>query len=77
MKQFNEPADALVYSMTVALGFAMLENIEYMLRYDCFSLYVRQFNAVPLHLGLAAIWGMGIAKAKFLNGEKYTRTPVP
>jgi len=68
LKDFNEPADALVYSMTVALGFAMLENIEYVPRYGFFSVYVRQFNAVPLHLGLAAIWGMGIAKAKFLNG---------
>jgi protease PrsW len=77
LKDFNEPADALVYSMTVALGFAMLENIEYVLRYGFFSLYVRQFNAVPLHLGLAAIWGMGIAKAKFLNRGKYTRTLVP
>lgn len=63
--------------MTVALGFAMLKNIEYVIRYGFLSLYVRQFNAVPLHLGLAAIWGMGIAKAKFLNGGKYARTPVP
>ncbi len=77
LKNFNEPADALVYSMTVALGFAMFENIGYMLRYGFVILYVRQFNAVPMHLGLAAIWGMGIAKAKFLNSGRYTRTLAP
>ena len=28
LKHFNEPADALIYSMTIALGFAAFENIE-------------------------------------------------
>ncbi len=77
LKQFNEPADALVYSMTVALGFAVIENIEYAIRYGSAIIYYRQFNAVPLHLGLAAIWGTGIAKAKFEHGGKYLKTILP
>ena len=27
-RDFNEPADALVYSMTVAFGFSLFENID-------------------------------------------------
>jgi len=77
MKAFNEPADALVYAMTVAFGFAVFENIEYSLKLGLGGFFIRQFNAVPLHIGLAAIWGMGIAKAKFLHQGKSLFTLLP
>lgn len=77
MKGFNEPADALVYAMTVALGFAVFENILYTMKYGLATFYIRQFNAVPLHMGLAAIWGMGIAKVKFLHQGKYFSRVLP
>jgi len=76
-KSFNEPADALIYAMTVALGFAVYENIMYANKYGFITLFFRQFNAVTLHIGLAAIWGIGIAKAKFLHQRKYLRTVAP
>lgn len=71
MKQFNEPADALVYSMSAAFGFAFFENIDYTNQYGLSIFFIRQANAVPLHVGLAAIWGIGIAKAKFIHRNKY------
>lgn len=74
MKAFNEPADALVYAMTVAFGFSLFENVEYSLKYGFATFYIRQFNAVPLHVGLAAIWGIGIAKARFVHQGKYFQT---
>ena len=77
MKDFNEPADALVYAMTVAFGFAVIENIDYTLRFGLTNFLLRQFNAVPLHVGLAAIWGIGIARAKFLNQGKYLLSVLP
>jgi RsiW-degrading membrane proteinase PrsW (M82 family)/ribosomal protein L40E len=77
MKGFNEPADALVYAMTVAFGFSLVENIEYVTKLGYFSFIVRQFNAVPLHIGLAAVWGTGIAKAKFTKNGKYFPTMMP
>ncbi|MCX6249603.1 MAG: PrsW family glutamic-type intramembrane protease [Bacteroidetes bacterium] len=77
MKAFNEPADALVYSMTTAFGFSVFENIDYIIKFGFFTFFFRQFNAVPLHIGLAAIWGIGIAKAKFLHQGKYFRTVIP
>jgi len=76
-RDFNEPADALVYSMTVAFGFSLFENIDYTLRLGIASFFIRQFNAVPLHIGLAAIWGIGLAKAKFLHRGKFLSTMAP
>ena len=77
MKDFNEPADALVYAMTVALGFAVFENMIYTMRFGYAAFIMRQFNAVPMHIGLAAIWGIGIAKARFLHDGKYQKVVAP
>ncbi len=76
MKQFNEPADALVYSMSAAFGFAFFENIDYTDKFGLSVFFVRQATAVPLHVGLAAIWGIGIAKSKFQVHQKYRITLV-
>lgn len=76
-KEFNEPIDALIYSMSIALGFAAFENISYTAAGGLGVLLVRSFTAVPLHAGLASIWGSGIAQAKYNNGERYLHTLVP
>ena len=77
LKHFNEPADALIYSMTIALGFAAFENIEYTLMGGINILVLRSFTAVPLHVGLAAIWGIGIAKGRYLKGGRYFSVMLP
>lgn len=77
LKEFNEPIDALIYSMSIALGFAAFENIGYTVTGGLGTLIVRSFTAVPLHAGLASIWGSGIAKAKYYNKEKYLSTLIP
>jgi len=77
LKHFNEPADALIYSMTIALGFAAFENIEYTLMGGLNILVLRSITAVPLHVGLAAIWGMGIAKGKYIKGGRYFSVMLP
>ena len=61
---FNEPVDALVYSLTVALGFATFENLLYLLNVGPFSI-TRSLIATPAHLGFAALWGQGFAVARF------------
>lgn len=76
-KQFNEPIDALIYSMSIALGFAAFENISYTVAGGLGSLFIRSFTAVPLHAGLASIWGSGIANAKYQHNSKYFKVMVP
>lgn len=67
LRQFNEPIDAAVYATAAALGFASFENVFYALDYGMVTLVVRLITAVPLHLGTAAVWSLGLAKAKFLG----------
>ena len=77
LNEFNEPIDALIYSMTIALGFAAFENIEYTVAGGFTALVLRSITSVPLHIGLAAIWGAGIAKAKYIKNGRYFSTVFP
>ncbi|HQO39269.1 MAG TPA: PrsW family glutamic-type intramembrane protease [Spirochaetota bacterium] len=77
LNEFNEPVDALIYSMTIALGFAAFENIEYTMAGGLATLVLRSITAMPLHIGLAAIWGSGIARAKYLKEGRYFTTLIP
>lgn len=77
MKEFDEPADGLVYGMSVAFGFSVFENFDYADTYGLTTFIFRQINAVPLHIGLAAIWGIGITRAKFVNNGRYFKTMLP
>jgi protease PrsW len=63
--EFNEPIDALVYCAAAALGFASLENVLYALQEGQEVLYLRALLSVPGHLLFSAIWGFGLARAKF------------
>jgi RsiW-degrading membrane proteinase PrsW (M82 family) len=63
--EFNEPIDALVYCAAAALGFASFENVLYALQEGHEVLYLRALLSVPGHLLFSAIWGFGLARAKF------------
>lgn len=76
-RHFNEPADALVYAMTVALGFAIFENLQYAIEHGNWVIIVRQFNATPLHVGLAALWGIGLAKTRFIRKNALLMNSLP
>jgi len=65
LKEFDEPADGVIYAMAVSLGFAVIENIGYMARGGVTVLVTRTFLSVPAHLGFGALWGTGLAAAKF------------
>ena len=66
----NEPVDAMVYAMTVALGFAAFENLFYAFRFGNEVLFARFLWPVPAHMAYAALWGYGLAWARFVHPEK-------
>lgn len=66
----NEPIDAMIYAMTVALGFASIENLLYATRFGNEVLLVRFLWPVPAHMAYAALWGYGLARARFLYPER-------
>jgi len=68
---FDEPVDGLIYAATVALGFAAIENIEYISRHGLGVLALRHFTSVPGHLAFAMLWGYGLTLAKFKHPERH------
>jgi RsiW-degrading membrane proteinase PrsW (M82 family) len=78
LPEFDEPIDGMIYAMTVALGFAALENIEYMVRFGPGVLLARSLLSTPIHLACAAIWGYGLARARFISQHKrYLTSAIP
>jgi len=78
LPEFDQPIDGMIYAMTVALGFAALENIEYIVRFGAGVLVTRSLLSMPTHLACAAIWGYGLARARFISRhKKYFTTALP
>lgn len=73
LEEMDEPIDALIYSASVGLGFAFIENIIYAFKSGLLNVIVRSVTAMPLHVGLGAVLGIGIAKNKFIvRGNVFT-----
>ncbi len=62
-KAFDEPIDGIIYASFIALGFAALENIQY-LAYSTTGESIARGIAGPLvHIMFASIWGYHVGKA--------------
>lgn len=69
-REFDEPMDGIVYAASVALGFASLENLGYLieaLNSGVFiSTYVlRAILSVPGHVLFSSMWGYTLGLSKF------------
>ena len=69
-KNFNYNYDAIVYAVFVSLGFAALENIEYVFMSGLGAAIMRMFTAVPGHACFAVFMGFFYSKAKFASITK-------
>jgi RsiW-degrading membrane proteinase PrsW (M82 family) len=72
LKDFDEPMDALVYGVTVSLGFATLENIYYVYFSDFSIIYgstllasIRAISAIPAHAAFGCLMGYFMLKYHF------------
>jgi RsiW-degrading membrane proteinase PrsW (M82 family) len=54
---FNYRFDGIVYGMSSAVGFAVYENIMYVMQYGFETAVVRAFTAIPLHAFCGAFMG--------------------
>ena len=64
-KNFNEPYDGIVYGASIALGFASLENLMYVLEGGVETAVARMFTAVPMHACAGVLMGYYAEIAKF------------
>ena len=78
---FDEPMDALVYGVAASLGFAVLENWEYVINASREGTeiakqvaYIRAFTAVPLHALTGVFMGFFLMDAVF---KKYDIVILP
>ena len=69
--------DAIVYGTLISLGFATLENFNYVYSAEYFGMQastlalIRAFTAIPLHAGCGIIMGFYFGLYVFRGGEKY------
>jgi len=78
---FDEPMDGIVYAVLVSLGFALLENIMYVMgaageagpdgiAAGIGTAVLRAFTAVPAHASFGVIMGFYFSNQHFGNGKK-------
>ncbi len=69
---FNYTFDAVVYAVTAALGFAVLENVLYVMSGGIGTALLRAVVAVPGHAfdGVYMGYYYGLAKSAWTNGER-------
>ena len=70
--EFNCQYDAVVYAVFVSLGFALWENISYVLYFGFTTAIVRAITAIPGHACFGVFMGVfyGIAKRYDLRGNR-------
>jgi RsiW-degrading membrane proteinase PrsW (M82 family) len=62
---FNEENDGIVYLGASAIGFALLENIAYVIDTGIGTGILRAFTAIPLHVFTAVVLGLFVGRAHF------------
>ncbi|OHD66874.1 MAG: hypothetical protein A2176_12490 [Spirochaetes bacterium RBG_13_51_14] len=67
---FNEENDGIVYVGTAAIGFAMLENVFYVIQTGFATGMMRALTAIPLHTFTGVLMGYFIGIARFAPSPK-------
>lgn len=74
-EDFNEPYDGIVYSLIITMGFALVENIMYVVNSGDMGSSVatlRTLTAIPMHATCGIVMGYFLGLAK-IEGENKTR----
>jgi len=62
-KEFDEPLDGIIYASFIGLGYAAVENWQYLEYLTTTEAYARGFASPVVHIVFASIWGHWIAQA--------------
>ncbi len=66
---FNEENDGIVYAGASAVGFALLENVFYVIRGGIGTGVMRAFTSIPLHIFTGVVAGLFIGRARFAASD--------
>ena len=74
---FDEPMDGIVYGVLISLGFATLENYQYVIHFIEHGQEIailRAFSAIPLHAMCGVVMGFYFGMANFYHvGKNYLK----
>ena len=73
-EDFNEPYDGIFYAVVVSMGFALVENILYVLGNEGSEMSVailRCFTAIPMHASCGVIMGYYMGKNKINSSNAF------
>ena len=62
-KEFDEPLDGIIYASFIGLGYAAVENWQYLDYLTPTEAYARGFASPVVHILFASIWGHWIGRA--------------
>jgi RsiW-degrading membrane proteinase PrsW (M82 family) len=71
LKMFREPFDGVIYGVMIGMGFATVENIEYVYKFGLQTGVSRFFLAIPAHAAFAVLMGYPVGRAKFERGRPF------
>lgn len=63
LKSFNEPIDGIIYASFIALGFAAVENFQYLQYASNAEAWARGIAGPVIHIVFASVWGYHIGRA--------------
>jgi RsiW-degrading membrane proteinase PrsW (M82 family) len=70
-KAFREPFDGVIFGVMVGMGFATVENIEYVYKFGVSTGVSRFFLAIPAHAAFAVLMGYPVGRAKFQSAGRF------
>lgn len=70
-KSFNQPFDGIVYAIMVGMGYAMTENVFYVISSGVNSDVLRMFTTVPMNAVFAVIMGYFLGEAKLFRTRTF------
>jgi RsiW-degrading membrane proteinase PrsW (M82 family) len=65
IKEFDEHYDGIVYAVFVSMGFALIENMGYVLASGYITAWYRAILAIPMHGLCGVVMGYYLSSAKF------------
>lgn len=68
--EFDEPYDGIMYSVTISMGFAAIENVMYAMEGGFNVAWLRMFSAVPAHAVFGVAMGYFVGKSRFAPPQK-------
>jgi RsiW-degrading membrane proteinase PrsW (M82 family)/ribosomal protein S18 acetylase RimI-like enzyme len=71
-KAFHKPFDGILFAVMIGMGFATVENIEYVRQFGWGTGLNRFFLSVPAHASFAVLMGYYMGWAKFEPGHSVT-----